>query len=175
MLSDVAKLIENCKECKVGTTGKAVPGEGNPRAKIMFVGEAPGKQEAATGRPFIGRSGQLLDKLIESAGLKREDVFITSIGKYLPIQGTPNPFQIKHGATHLQKQIEIIKPKIIVTLGRVAASGLGFIVSVTKDHGKIIEKDGKTYMVTLHPAAALRFPPLKAVLEEDFKKLASIV
>ena len=91
-----------------------MPGEGNPDAHIIFLGEAPGKNEAATGRPFIGRSGQLLRKMIRSLGLKESDVFITRPVKYLPDRGTPSKEQIAHGRTHLTKQLTVINPKIIV-------------------------------------------------------------
>ena len=123
-LEKIAKEIENCKICKVGKSGKAVPGEGNPDADIVFLGKAPGKQEAIVGRPFIGRSGKLLRSLIVDAGLKEEDVYITSPVKYLPDRGMPTSEDISHGRTHLVKQLDIIKPKIIVLLGRVAAEGV---------------------------------------------------
>src|SRR5580704_5798504 len=96
-LDKIAKEIENCKLCKVGKNGMAVPGEGNPDAAIAFIGEAPGRQEAATGRPFIGRSGQLLRSLIRGIGLNEEDVYITSPVKYLPDRGTPTSQDIAHG------------------------------------------------------------------------------
>src|SRR2546425_9448635 len=100
-LDKISKEIELCKVCKVGKTGKAVPGEGNPDAKIVFLGEAPGKKEAETGRPFVGRSGQLLRSLIKEVGLKEDEVYITSPVKYLPLRGTPTPQDIAHGKTHL--------------------------------------------------------------------------
>jgi uracil-DNA glycosylase len=181
-LAKIAKEIEKCKICKVGKSGMSVPGEGNPDADIVFIGEAPGKKEAATGRPFIGRSGQLLRSLIREVGLKEEDVFITSPVKYLPNGpdgtpgGTPKPADIAHGRIHLMKQFEVIQPKIVVLLGSVAALGvLGVKVPVKTDHGKIIEHEGRKHMVTLHPAAALRFPPLKLLIKEDFAKLKRLI
>ncbi|HSX40464.1 MAG TPA: uracil-DNA glycosylase, partial [Candidatus Saccharimonadales bacterium] len=93
-LDKITSEIENCKICKVGKSGKAVPGEGNPDADIVFLGEAPGKTEALTGRPFVGRSGKLLRSLIKEAGLKEEDIYITSPVKYLPDRGTPTPADI---------------------------------------------------------------------------------
>lgn len=175
-LKKIVKEIEKCKTCKVGKSGKAVPGEGNPDADIMFIGEAPGRQEAATGRPFIGRSGQLLRFLIREAGLKEEDVYITSPVKYLPDRGTPLPSDIAHGKIHLDKQLKIIKPKFVVLLGNVAARGvLGEKIAVTKMHGGVKEKDGIRYYFTFHPAAGLRFPPIKKLIEQDFIKLKSLV
>src|SRR6266568_2522857 len=140
-LDKIAKEIENCKICKVGKSGKAVPGEGNPDAQVVFIGEAPGRQEAVTGRPFIGRSGQLLRSLIREIGLDDEkDVYITSPVKYLPDRGTPTSQDIAHGRIHLMKQLEVIVPKIVMLLGRVAAEGvLEKKVAVSSEHGHIIE------------------------------------
>lgn len=181
-LDEIAEEIEECDVCKIGKSGKAVPGEGNPDADIVFIGEAPGKKEAASGRPFIGRSGQLLRSLIREVGLKEEDVFITSPVKYLPNGsdgtpgGTPKPADIAHGRVHLMEQFNIIQPKIIVLLGSVATQGvLQMKIPVKTEHGKIIEQNGRTYLVTLHPAAALRFPPLKELIKEDFEKLKKLL
>lgn len=175
-LSAIAREIENCTLCKVNKSGKAVPGEGNPNADIMFVGEAPGKTEAATGRPFVGRSGRLLRKLIVDAGLTEEQVYITSPVKYLPDYITPKPSDIQHGLTHFEKQIEAINPKFIVLLGRVAC--LAVIkrnISVTLEHGKIVEDNGRKYFITVHPAAALRFKKMKKILEKDFQLLKKLI
>lgn len=176
-LDKISTEIEKCKICKVGKIGIAVPGEGNPHADIVFIGEAPGKQEAKTGRPFIGRSGKLLRSMIREMGLDDEkDVFITSPVKYLPEKGTPTPVEIAHGKTHLDKQLAIIDPKIIVLMGSVAVMGvLNSRIPVKKEHGKIINKDGRMYFITLHPAAGLRFPPLKKLIEEDFQKLKKLI
>ena len=175
-LITIAGEIERCKTCKIGKSGKAVPGEGNPDAEIVFIGEAPGRKEAESGRPFIGRSGQLLRSLIREAGLKEDEVYITSPVKYLPDRGTPTLADIAHGRTHLIKQLEIIDPKIVVLLGSVATQGvLQSRIPVIKEHGKIIKRDGKKYFITLHPAAGLRFPPLKELIKEDFKKLKRLI
>lgn len=175
-LQDIAREIENCATCKIGKHGKAVPGEGNPDADILFVGEAPGRTEAETGRPFIGRSGKLLRSLINEAGLREEDVFITSPVKYLPDYITPKTSDIEHGFTHFGKQIQVIDPKVIVLLGRVACLAvLKQNLSVVLRHGEIIDENGRKYFITVHPAAALRFKKMKALLLEDFKKLKSIV
>jgi uracil-DNA glycosylase len=176
-LDKIADEIKNCKECQIDTIGVSVPGEGNPDADVVFIGEAPGKNEAQTGRPFIGRSGKFLRSLIQKVGLDDEkDVFITSPVHYLPKRGTPNPKEIAHGRVHLIKQLEVINPKIIVLMGSVAAQGvLQEKIPVKSRHGEVIEKDGKKYFITLHPAAALRFPPLRKTVEEDFEKLKSII
>ncbi len=178
-LDQITKEIENCAICKKDKIGVAVPGEGNPDADIVFIGEAPGKTEAKTGRPFIGRSGQLLRGLIREIGLDDEkDVYITSPVKYLPERGTPTSEEIAHGRTHLMKQFAVIQPKFVVLLGRVAAEGvLEKKVFVTKDRGQVIEeKDGIRYFLTYHPAAALRFPvKFKPTLKEDFLKVKELV
>lgn len=175
-LDKIAREIELCEVCKKDAIGKAVPGEGNPDADIMFVGEAPGKTEAATGRPFIGRSGKLLRKLINEAGLNEGDVYITSPVKYLPVYGTPKKEDIEHGRQYMERQIQIINPKVIVLLGSVAAQAiLGEKIPVSTRHGEVIERNGRKYFITVHPAAALRFTRMKDMLLSDFHKLKSIV
>ncbi len=176
VLSKIAEEIKHCSVCKVGKVGEAVAGEGDPDADIMFLGEAPGKKEAKVGRPFVGRSGKLLRSLIRDAGLKEEEVFITSPVKYLPLRGIPTREDIKHGLTHLQKQIAVIDPKLIVVLGKTAAYAmLGESVAINKEHGKVIVRDGKRYFLTFHPAAAVRFQKNRTLLLKDFKKLSKIL
>lgn len=179
-MEKIAKEIEDCKVCKSGKSGKAVVGEGSLDAEIVFIGEAPGKNEALVGRPFIGRSGKLLRSMITSIGLLEKDVYITSPVKYLPDRGTPISEDIAHGRIHLEKQLQVISPKLIVLLGRVAAEGvLQKKVFVVKEHGKILKQDQNdkqktNYFLTLHPAAVLRFPgKYKLEFEKDFKKLKS--
>lgn len=176
-LDKIAKEIENCAICKTGKSGKAVSGEGNPNAKVAFIGEAPGKTEALTGRPFIGRSGKFLRALIVSIGLKEDKVYITSPVKYLPDRGTPTSQDIAHGKTHLDKQLSVISPKIVVLLGRVAAEGvLNKKIFVTKEHGQIIEeKERIKYFLTLHPAAGIRFVKHRKTIEEDFFTLKQLL
>ena len=177
-LDAIAEEIRNCKICQEEKIGKAVPGEGDPDADVVFLGEAPGKTEAKTGRPFVGRSGQLLRSLISEAGLKEDEVYITSPVKYLPERGTPTSKDIAHGRAHLLKQLAVIQPKFVVLLGRVAAEGvLEKKVSVVKERGEVIEeKKGVKYFLTYHPAAALRFPgKFKKFLIEDFQKIKKLL
>lgn len=175
-LTKIARQIETCAECKIGKSGMAVPGEGNPDATIVFLGEAPGKTEARTGLPFIGRSGQLLRRVIRESGLMEEEVYITSPVKYLPDRGTPTKKDIAHGRVHLANQLDVIKPKIIVLLGATACYAiLERIVPIMKEHGTFVEEDGRTYVVTLHPAAVLRFPKYAALMLADFQKLKELV
>lgn len=200
-LDKIAREIEACKVCRIGKSGKAVVGEGNPDAEVVFIGEAPGKNEALVGRPFIGRSGKLLRSMITSIGLLESEVYITSPVKYLPDVGTPSPSDIAHGRTHLMKQLAIISPRFVVLLGRVAAEGVltnegnrgdsrlqGLAleaqsrlrgvrkVFVMKEHGEVIDsRDGVSYLLTLHPAAAIRFQKNRPLFESDFQKLKSLM
>jgi uracil-DNA glycosylase family 4 len=166
-LDAIAEEIKKCRKCKAGKSGHPVPGEGNPDAEIMFIGEAPGKQESLTGRPFVGRSGKLLRSLIKETGLQEEDVYITSPVKYLPDRGTPTADDIVHGRMHLFKQLDVIGPKILVLLGEK--------IAVTTEHGKIVEQDGRKCLITLHPASALRFPKIRKSFIEDFGVLKRLV
>lgn len=171
-LAQVAGEIRECKVCKKGKTGKAVPGEGNPNAKIVFIGEAPGRKEAETGRPFVGRSGKLLRAQITNIGLKETEVFITSPVKYLPKKKTPSRSDIVHGRIHLNKQLKIINPQIIVLLGNTAIQAvLEKPHPIYTWHGKKIKRHGKTYLLLFHPAAAIRFVRIKKLFLEDFEKL----
>jgi DNA polymerase len=175
-LNAIAREIELCKICKKDKIGKAVPGEGDANADIVFIGEAPGKNEAQTGRPFIGRAGKLLRQLIGEAGLKENDVFITSPVKRLPVYVTPTEIDIAHGRTHLEKQLAVIQPKIVVLLGRVAALALlQRNILVAKEHGKIITQDGRNYLIAYHPAAPLYSPKLRLEIAKDFKKLKRLL
>lgn len=175
-LNVIAQSIVKCRECKKRKSGKAVPGEGNPNADIVFLGEAPGRLEAASGRPFVGRSGQLLRKKIREAGFIENDVYITSAVKYLPNYGTPTKKDIRHGKIHLDKQFAVIEPKVIVLLGATAAYAmLEKSLPVLQMHGKVMKKDGRWYLITLHPAAVLRFPRYAAYLDADFKKITTII
>ena len=175
-LSKIAGEIEKCSLCKEWGTGKPVPGEGNPDARIVFIGEAPGRQEAETGRPFIGRSGKLLRLMISGVGLSEKDVYITSPVKYLPLRGTPSRENVLHAKTHLLKQLSIIRPGIVVLLGSTACLALlDRKAGMTKEHGTIIRESGITYFLTFHPAYALRFPEGKKGFLRDFAELKKLI
>lgn len=176
-LDKIAKQISVCKICKKDKIGLPVPGEGDPDADIVFIGEAPGKVESETGRPFVGRSGKLLRSLIADAGLKDSDVFIASPVKYLPKHVTPTPAEVAHGREHLNDQLKIIQPKAVVLMGRVACLALlERNCSIASEHGKIIKsEDGVRYFLSYHPAAALHAPNLRPTLIADFKKLKRLI
>lgn len=172
-LRKLHESIRNCKLCPLYKTRlNAVPGEGPSDARLVFIGEAPGAREDESGRPFVGRSGEILTEMIESIGLSRESVFITSILKSRPPNNrAPTRSEIVACRPYVEKQIEIIAPQIIVLLGGVAISSMVGPRSVSEAHGKFFEASGRTFFMTYHPAAALRFPKLKSLMVEDFKKL----
>jgi len=175
-LQKIAREIGRCSLCKKGGAGKAVPGEGNADARIVFIGEAPGKEEAKTGRPFVGRSGKFLRSLMAEIGLDAQELFITSPVHYLPLRGTPSKESILHGREHLFKQLSVIDPRFIVLLGNTACSAmLDRNVEIFKEHGKTIRKEGRTYLITFHPAFAMRFPEGKKLFVRDFTKLRQLV
>jgi DNA polymerase len=172
-LEKLNQEIKNCKKCPLWKTRKnAVPGEGPVNAKVILVGQAPGAMEDLKGVPFCGRSGKFLDNLLKIAGIDRKNIFITSPIKCFPSKNRkPKKEEIKACLPYLKKQIEIINPKYFILLGEVAFS-VFFSSQKLKDfRGKLIKKDGKFYFPTYHPAAGLRFPKIKKVLEGDFRKL----
>lgn len=174
-LQEISKEIAACKECQRNKSGLPVAGEGNPHARILFIGEAPGAQEAKTGRPFVGRSGKFLNKLLESIGSGREDVFITSPVKYFPGSRALTEKEIVHGKMHTLEQVEAIKPRIIVLLGSVAHKALVGNIKVTETHGTVVKNNSIIYFSTFHPAAALRFGFTREKIREDFKKLRVLI
>jgi uracil-DNA glycosylase family 4 len=174
-LEKMAAEIRRCPRCRRWGKGAPVPGEGNPDAAIVCIGEAPGREEAVTGRPFVGRSGRFLRSVIKQIGLDDEEVYITSPVKYLPLGRTPSLENILHGRTHLLKQLLVIDPKIIVLMGNTACIALlDRKVSITGEHGTIVRKEGRTYFITFHPAYAMRFPEGKKAFIADFRKLTRL-
>ncbi len=152
-------------------------GEGNPDCEAMFVGEAPGMNEDRLRRPFVGRGGQLLDEMMKSIGWRRGDVYITNIVKRRPPENRdPLPKEIEAYKPYLTRQIEIIKPKIIITLGRFAMNYFLPEAKIMRDHGNIFKSENYLIFPVLHPAAALRSPQkMMFLLKEDFKKLPNIL
>ncbi len=151
-------------------------GEGNVDCDVMFVGEAPGFNEDRLKRPFVGRGGQLLDRMIGMIGWKREGVYITNIVKRRPPENRdPSPEEIAAYRPYLMRQIEIIGPKAVVALGRFSMNYFLPDAKITRDHGKTFRVDGRIIFPVYHPAAALRSPDMAAALAEDFKKLPDVV
>jgi uracil-DNA glycosylase len=151
-------------------------GEGNINCAVMFIGEAPGETEDRLRRPFVGRGGQLLDKMIMGIGWKRADVYITNIVKRRPPENRdPLPEEIEAYKPYLARQIEIIAPKIIVPLGRFSMNYFLPEAKITRDHGRVFRIDGRLVVPFYHPAAALRSPEMMRGFADDFKKLPDVV
>lgn len=151
-------------------------GEGDPDTEILFIGEAPGQKEDELKRPFVGRSGKLLDKMIELIGLKRNDVYITNIVKRRPPENRdPLPEEIEQYKPYLKRQIEIINPKIIATLGRFSMNYFLPLAKISRDQGKLFPVDGLYIYPIFHPAAALRATAVMKDLETSFKRLPNAI
>ena len=176
-LDRVAFLVRNCTDCPLASgRTHAVPGEGNPQADVMFIGEAPGFQEDRQGRPFVGPAGKLLDGLLASIGTNRDDVFIANMVKCRPPDNRdPAPRELAACTKFLDRQIELVNPKLIVTLGRFAFGRYFPGEGITKARGRLREKVGRKIFPVLHPAAVLRRDELRPTMIEDFKALSEIL
>jgi uracil-DNA glycosylase len=177
ILQEVATEVSTCTKCKLcrGRT-KAVPGEGNAHARILFIGEGPGYHEDKQGRPFVGPAGQFLDELLASINLKRPDVFITNVVKCRPPNNRdPEPDEIAACDNYLDRQIAAIQPQVIVTLGRFSMAKFFGNSKITTIHGRAQKKDGYICIAMYHPAAGLHRAELKDIIREDFKKIPIVV
>ena len=173
-LEKIAVEVKGCPLCKLARTRKnAVPGEGQLAARIMFVGEAPGRSEDEKGRPFVGAAGRILDDLLQRTGIDRSQVFITNIAKCRPPNNrVPEDDEVAACKPYFERQIALIKPKVICILGRTAYASLLGGSTITTNRGKMVDKEGQKYFLTYHPAAAIYNKSLLATLEADLKKLA---
>lgn len=178
MFDNFEELRENCLNCRrcglCETRTNVVVGVGNPRSKVMFIGEGPGENEDLQGEPFVGRGGQLLDKMLAAVNLDRKtNVYIANIVKCRPPKNRdPLPEEQEACIGWLRNQVALIRPKIIVCLGRIAAMRIiKPDMKITREHGQFFEKNGTLMMATLHPAALLRNPNQKPAAFEDFLKL----
>ncbi|HTF38928.1 MAG TPA: uracil-DNA glycosylase, partial [Blastocatellia bacterium] len=173
-LEAIREDIGDCRRCKLHEHRKTIVfGEGNPRAKLVFVGEGPGADEDASGRPFVGRAGQLLDKIIVAIGLKREDVYIANIVKCRPPGNrTPEHDEVDTCEPFLLRQLAFIRPEVIVALGSPAFQCLlRTREPITRARGEWREWNGIKVMPTFHPAFLLRSPEKKREVWEDMKKV----
>jgi uracil-DNA glycosylase len=153
-----------------------VPGEGSPAAAVMLVGEAPGAREDELGRPFVGRSGELLDVVLAEAGLARSDVYITNVVKARPPGNRdPRPDEVEHHRPWLERQLELLRPELIVPLGRHALAHFARGLKVTEVHGAPLEAAGRRILPWFHPAAALRSTRTRAALLDDARALPRIL
>ena len=176
-LEEIALLVNRCTDCELSQgRNKAVPGEGSPDAELMFIGEGPGYHEDRLGRPFVGPAGQFLDDLLMSIGLKREDVFIANMVKCRPPQNRdPSPAEMSTCSKYLNRQIELIDPKLIITLGRFSLARFFPGESITRARGKVREKDGRWIYPVMHPAAALHRQENRSVIVNDFKQIPQVL
>ena len=174
-LQNINKNINNCKKCRLYKTAKnAVPGEGNEHAEIVFIGEAPGRNEDETGRPFVGRAGQLLESILKDIGLSRKDVWIGNVIKHRPPDNRdPLPDEIDACRGYLNMQLDIIDPVLIVTLGRFAMNYFYPNGKISRDKGRLYKINGRYIYPIYHPAAALRSTKMLKAFEDDFKKIPS--
>ena len=173
-LEGLAERIAVCRKCRIAESrNRPVPGSGNPRARLMLVGEAPGEEEDARGEPFVGAAGRLLGKMLDAIGFSREEVYITNILKCRPpMNRDPDPDEIACCLPILKSQITLIRPGLILALGRIAGQSLlRTSLSVEAMRGKLHEAGGRTLLVTYHPAALLRSPDKKRPAWEDLKLL----
>lgn len=153
-----------------------VPGEGRLDTRLMIIGQAPGADEDAMRRPFIGRSGRLLDEMLNKAGIKRTRAYITSVVQFFPPKNrVPDSDEIELCMPFLKEQMDVVKPRYVILLGNVSTQALLGITGVEANHGMVEKRDGITYMVTLHPAAILRFPPKSVMMMADLKKFKQLV
>ncbi len=173
-LDQLQNVCNECRKCELcETRTNVVFGTGNPKAKVMFIGEGPGENEDLQGEPFVGRAGKLLDKFLEAIDLDRTKIYIANMVKCRPPKNRdPKPEEQDACIGYLREQVKIIRPKIIVCLGRIAAQKIidpNF--KVTKQHGEWVERNGVLLMGTFHPAALLRNPSNKPYSLEDFIKI----
>lgn len=179
-MSELTRLYEEvgqCQRCPLGRSRtRAVPGEGPEDAQIVFIGEAPGFHEDQQGRPFVGAAGHFLEQLLASINLKRRDVYICNVIKCRPPGNRdPLPNEIAACAEFLDRQIALIKPRVIVTLGRYSMARYFPQASISRIHGHPQRVGNVIVLPLYHPAAALHQPRYKAAIEEDFKKIPSLL
>jgi len=173
-LDDLGRIALACTKCKLaGTRTQVVYGVGNPNADLMFIGEAPGRDEDLQGEPFVGRAGQLLTDIIKAMKLTRDDVYITNVVKCRPPDNrNPDPDELESCRPYIRRQVELIKPRVIVTLGKFALQSLlERSYSIMATRGQWLEYEGIKLMPTLHPAYLLRTPAAKKDVWQDMKKV----
>ena len=176
-LSELNEEIGRCQRCEIAKyRTKAVPGEGPEDAEIIFIGEAPGWHEDQQGRPFVGPAGQYLEQLLASIGLKRQQVYIANVIKCRPMANRdPLPTEIQNCQKWLERQIEILRPKMIVTLGRYSMAKFFPGKSISKIHGTAQRRDNIIYYAMYHPAAALHQQSLRQAIEADMLKIPALL
>jgi DNA polymerase len=173
-LEKIRNQVISCTKCDLcKSRTNAVPGKGNPNAEIIFVGEAPGRTEDLKGEPFVGAAGKKLTEMLEKNGIARESVYITNVVKCRPPNNrVPTESERLACNEYLEKEIQLINPKIICIMGNTACNSILGQGEITKNRGKIIKKDGKTFFLTFHPAATIYNQELIPIMEKDLAALA---
>ena len=177
-LAELYRKIAACRDCEelARTRTQTVPGEGPEKPQIVFIGEAPGYHEDQQGRPFVGQAGQFLEQLLNSIGLKRSDVYICNVIKCRPPNNRdPLPTEIKNCQKWLDQQLELLSPKMIVTLGRYSLARFFPGEPISKIHGKARKQDNIIYFAMYHPAAALHQQSLRQTIEADMLKIPPLL
>ena len=177
-LTELYREIARCRECEelARTRNKVVPGEGPENSRIVFIGEAPGFHEDQQGRPFVGQAGQFLEQLLGSIGLKRDDVYICNVIKCRPPGNRdPLPMEIKNCQKWLDRQLELLAPKMVVTLGRYSLARYFPGETISKVHGKARKENNIIYFAMYHPAAALHQQSLRQIIEADIRKIPELL
>jgi len=181
-LNQLNALMSCCNNCALRSgCSRVVPGDGNPEAEIMLIGEAPGKKEDEIGVPFVGSAGKFLDEMLATINLKRENIYIANVVKCRPPENRdPLPEEVETCWAWLEKQIEIIDPKLIVTLGRHSLGRFFPLMKISEVHGKAFRRDfpvigSRVFFALYHPAAALYNGSMRETLIKDFKKIPKIL
>ena len=176
-LEQIKQDVVKCTKCELSETRtNSVPGKGNFKSDVIFVGEAPGKNEDKNGEPFIGIAGKKLTNALENAGVSRDEIYITNIVKCRPPSNrVPKPNERETCQAYLKEEISIIKPKIICILGNTVFNSVLGGSEIIKYRGKVAQKDNQLYFITIHPAATIYNQKLISVLKKDIKKLFKII
>lgn len=176
-LQNLKAQIAGCQLCQLSNTRtNTVPGEGSALAEVMFIGEGPGRDEDLSGRPFVGRAGKLLDELIASIPMRRDDVFIANIIKCRPPDNRdPEPAEINACTPYLKRQIDTIDPLVIVTLGRFALNYFFPDMRITRSHGQILQLNNRALLPLYHPSSGLRNPQHATALRQDIHKIPEAI
>lgn len=177
ILAQIAQEVNQCTRCNLHySRKKGVPGDGPADASIMFIGEGPGFHENEQGKPFVGAAGRFLDELLDRIGIAREDVFIGNVVKCRPPGNRdPQADELEACSPYLDRQIQVINPKVIVTLGRFSMAKFFPHAKISQVHGQAMQVRGRLVVPMYHPAAALHQPSLKVIVESDFNKLPEMI
>ncbi len=177
-LARIARVIASCEQCRCESLGNPVPGDGNPNAQLVFVGEAPGKQEAASGHTFQGRAGTFLRHALHDAGIDHKEVLFLNALKYMPMGTVPTARAIRHGRLHLLDQLATVDPDIVVLMGSIASRAVfDRHIPVVRAHGRVAMRAGERvrYFFTVHPSAAVRFPAMRKPFLRVLQRLSDML